>query len=71
MLVQQIRSRSPADLSAIPVDPLPRDLSPLGRSINQLLEDLDDSLKAERRFADHAAHQLRTPQAALKLLLQM
>ncbi|MCE3590091.1 hypothetical protein LXJ59_26240, partial [Escherichia coli] len=31
----------------------------------------DDSLKAERRFADHAAHQLRTPQAALKLLLQM
>ncbi|MBA8902628.1 HAMP domain-containing sensor histidine kinase [Phyllobacterium sp. P30BS-XVII] len=71
MLVQQIRSRSPDDLSAIPVDTLPRDLSPLGRSINQLLEDLDDSLKAERRFADHAAHQLRTPQAALKLLLQM
>ncbi len=70
-LVQQIRSRSPDDLSAIPVGMLPRDLSPLGKSINQLLEKLDHSLTAERRFADHAAHQLRTPQARLKLLLQM
>lgn len=70
-LVRQIRSRSPDDLSVIPVDTLPRDLSPLGRSINQLLDKLDRSLTAERRFADHAAHQLRTPQTSLKLLLQM
>ncbi|MEK1890935.1 MAG: ATP-binding protein [Phyllobacterium sp.] len=70
-LVRQIRSRSPDDLTAIPIDTLPRDLSPLGRSINQLLDKLDRSLIAERRFADHAAHQLRTPQAAVKLLLQM
>lgn len=70
-LVRQIRSRSPDDLSVIPLDTLPRDLSPLGRSINQLLDKLDRSLTAERRFADHAAHQLRTPQASLKLLLQM
>jgi two-component system sensor histidine kinase QseC len=70
-LVRQIRSRSPDDLSVIPLDSLPRDLSPLGRSINQLLDKLDRSLTAERRFADHAAHQLRTPQASLKLLLQM
>lgn len=70
-LVRQIRSRSPEDLSVIPIDTLPRDLSPLGRSLNQLLNKLDRSLTAERRFADHAAHQLRTPQAGLKLLLQM
>lgn len=70
-LVNQIRSRSPDDLSFIPTDGLPRDLSPLGRSINQLMSKLDRSLTAERRFADHAAHQLRTPHAGLKLLLQM
>jgi signal transduction histidine kinase len=70
-LVRQIRTRSPDDLSVIPIDTLPRDLFPLGRSINQLLDKLDRSLTAERRFADHAAHQLRTPQAGLKLLLQM
>lgn len=70
-LVSQIRSRSPDNLSAISVEDLPRDLSPLGKSINHLLEKLDHSLTAERRFSDHAAHQLRTPQAQLKLLIQM
>lgn len=70
-LVRQIRSRSPDDLSNIPIGALPRDLFPLGRSINQLLNKLDRSLTAERRFADHAAHQLRTPQAGVRLLIQM
>ena len=70
-LVRQIRSRSPDDLSVIAMDEFPRDLLPLGRSLNQLLNKLDRSLTAERRFADHAAHQLRTPHAGLKLLLQM
>ncbi|MGV1758681.1 HAMP domain-containing sensor histidine kinase [Rhizobium sp. P44RR-XXIV] len=70
-VVRQIRTRSPDDLSAIPVEGLPRDLLPLGRSINQLLEKLAQSLTLERRFSDLAAHQLRTPQASVKLLLQM
>lgn len=70
-LVHQIRTRSPDDLSAIAVEGLPRDLLPLGRSINQLLEKLGRSLTLERRFSDLAAHQLRTPQASVKLLLQM
>lgn len=70
-LVRAIRSRSPDDLSSIPVENLPRDLSPLGQSVNQLLSKLEHSLTAERRFSDHAAHQLRTPLAGLKLQLQM
>lgn len=70
-LVRQIRSRSPDDLSVIPMDKLPRDLYPLGMSVNQLLTKLDRSLTAERRFADQAAHQLRTPHAGIKLLLQI
>lgn len=70
-LVRQIRTRSPDDLSSIPVKDLPRDLLPLGRSINQLLDKLSRSLTLERRFSDLAAHQLRTPQASVKLLLQM
>ena len=70
-LVEQIRRRSPEDLSALQVDRLPHDLAPLGRSINRLLSNLERSLTAERRFADHAAHQLRTPLTGLKLQLQM
>ncbi|MBO9097333.1 MULTISPECIES: sensor histidine kinase [unclassified Rhizobium] len=69
--VRQIRLRSPDDLSAIPVEGLPLDLMPLGTSINQLLDKLGHSLTLERRFSDLVAHELRTPQAGVKLLLQM
>jgi two-component system sensor histidine kinase QseC len=70
-LVLQIQSRSPDDLSEIEVGQLPEDLAPLGRSLNQLLEKLAHSLTMERRFSDLAAHQLRTPQATVHLLVQM
>ncbi|MDQ0455747.1 ATP-binding protein [Rhizobium paknamense] len=70
-LVRQIRSRSPDDLTPISRDNLPRDLIPLAASLNQFLDKLQLSLTLERRFSDLAAHQLRTPQAGIKLLLQM
>ena len=69
--VGHIRARSPDDLSVMPVEDLPLDLLPLGSSINQLLEKLGHSLTLERRFSDLVAHELRTPQAGVKLLLQM
>lgn len=70
-LVRQIRSRTPDDLSVLAINNMPSDLLPLIRSLNQFMQKLDMSLTVERRFADLAAHQLRTPQAGIKLLLQM
>jgi len=70
-LVEQIRSRTPDDLSPLQLQGMPRDLLPLGNSINHLLSKLEHSFNAEKRFADHAAHHLRTPLAALKLQMQM
>jgi two-component system, OmpR family, sensor histidine kinase QseC len=70
-LVRQIRSRTPDDLSEISTKGLPRDLVPLVHSLNQFLDKLRVSLTLERRFSDLAAHQLRTPQAGIKLLLQL
>jgi two-component system sensor histidine kinase QseC len=70
-LVEQIRKRSPDDLSHVDIETLPKDLIPLGKSLNQLFTKLEHSFTAEKRFADHAAHQLRTPLATLKLQLQM
>jgi len=70
-LVRQIRTRTPDDLSTISTRGLPRDLVPLATSLNNLLEKLARSLVMERRFSDLAAHQLRTPQAGIKLLLQL
>ncbi|WP_310300680.1 ATP-binding protein [Rhizobium sp. BE258] len=70
-LVSQIRMRTPDDLSIIATTGLPRDLAPLVHSLNNLLRKLGRSLTMERRFSDLAAHQLRTPQAGIKLLLQL
>lgn len=69
-LVQQIRERNPDDLTMIDADRLPSDLLPLGNSINRLFDKLIESISAERRFTDHAAHQLRTPLAGERLLIQ-
>lgn len=70
-LVEQIHKRSPDDLSHVNTHVLPKDLAPLGKSLNQLFTKLEHSFAAEKRFTDHAAHQLRTPQAIIKLQLQM
>lgn len=70
-LIAQIRSRSPDDLSPLKLGHVPRDLAPLGHSINQLLQKLEHSFNAEKRFAEHAAHHLRTPLATIKLQLQL
>lgn len=70
-LIAQIRSRSPDDLSPLALADVPRDIAPLGNSINQLFDKLERSFTAERRFSEHAAHHLRTPLATLKLQLQL
>lgn len=70
-LIAQIRARTPDDLSPLVLGNVPRDLAPLGNSINHLLQKLENSFNAEKRFAEHAAHHLRTPLATIKLQMQM
>jgi signal transduction histidine kinase len=71
VLLAEIGSRSMRDLSTLPLSPWPRDLHPLVLAINRLFDRIDRSLRQERRFLDNAAHQLRTPLAAVKLQAQM
>jgi signal transduction histidine kinase len=61
-----LRRRRDFDLAPLPPGDLPLELHPLVRSFNHVLRQLDDAIGAERRFIGDAAHELRTPLAALQ-----
>jgi len=60
-----IQARQPLDFEPIPNAELPGEVKPLVDSFNQLLVQLRSALEGERRFIADAAHELRTPLAAL------
>jgi two-component system, OmpR family, sensor kinase len=60
---ERLAARGARDLSRIPVDELPAELAPVADTLNGLLGRLDAAFEAERNFASHAAHELRTPLA--------
>ena len=58
-------SRDPFDLAPLPHQGMPIELQPLIVSVNRLLGRLETAMNRERRFIADAAHELRTPLAAL------
>ena len=65
MLSEQLAVRSPNDLRPVDVE-VPEEMSAVLTEINGLLARLDRSLSSQRNFVSDAAHQLRTPIAALQ-----
>lgn len=59
-----IARRGAADLTPIGTAALPSEIAPLATAVDGLMDRLGHALDAERRFAAHAAHELRTPVAA-------
>jgi two-component system, OmpR family, sensor histidine kinase TctE len=66
-LAAQIEARDQNNLSPVPQTGLPREARVLAQRINDLLARLGSALKAQKRFVADAAHQLRTPLAAVML----
>ena len=67
-LSRQVQTRDERDLSPIRVD-VPQELQTLRGALNDFIERLGQTLERERRFTTDAAHELRTPLAAMKIHL--
>lgn len=70
-LARGVAARSPTALEPLTEGNVPVEAQPLVRSLNDLLERLRLALDAQRAFTADAAHELRTPIAALKLQAQL
>lgn len=68
-LQQQITQRSSSNLQPLVLQDLPQELQQVGEGVNQLMERLHQALNVERALAANAAHELRTPLAAVRLRL--
>ncbi len=66
-LAAQIEARDQNNLTPVALSGLPRETRVLAGRINGLLERLGEAIHAQQRFVADAAHQLRTPLAALLL----
>lgn len=69
-LAREIARRGGRDLSEIPASGLPREIEPVGGSVNGMLARLRRTLDSERAFTANSAHELRTPLAGALLQTQ-
>ncbi|OHC70692.1 MAG: hypothetical protein A3H93_04905 [Rhodocyclales bacterium RIFCSPLOWO2_02_FULL_63_24] len=70
-LARDVAARAPDRLDPLPIDVLPAEVEPLVARLNSLFADIMRALENERRFTADAAHELRTPLAALKAQAQV
>jgi two-component system sensor histidine kinase QseC len=66
-----LTQKSRDDLKPVTLDNQPSELQPIVSALNGVLLRLDSALQAERRFTADAAHELRTPLAALRMHVQL
>ncbi|NBZ86992.1 ATP-binding protein [Stagnihabitans tardus] len=66
----EVAARGVQDLSPLPETGLPSELQPITQALNGLFTRLGAGFEAERNFASHAAHELRTPVAGAIAQLQ-
>ncbi|MDD5388557.1 MAG: sensor histidine kinase N-terminal domain-containing protein [Gallionellaceae bacterium] len=70
-LAGTVATRTVTNLTPLQTEGLPREVLSLATALNRLLERLYHALDSERRFTADAAHELRTPLAAIQIQAQV
>lgn len=70
-VTDEVSARKPGFLEPVSTEKVPSEIKPLVDELNKLFLKLHEALEREKRFAADAAHELRTPLAALKTQAQV
>lgn len=70
-VTKEVANREPSHLESVRLKEIPDEIKPLVNELNKLFYRLKEGFEREKRFAADAAHELRTPLAALKTQVQV
>lgn len=70
-VAKALSHRDSDHLGAMNVKQVPKEIKPLVRELNKLFRRISQSLEREKKFTADAAHELKTPLAALKMQVEV
>jgi two-component system sensor histidine kinase QseC len=70
-VAEEVANRAPSHLEPVDLHEVPEEIKPVIDELNKLFFRLKEGFEREKRFAADAAHELRTPLAALKAQAQV
>lgn len=70
-VAQEVHYRAPSNLKPVDLESVPSEIEPILTELNSLFQRLSEAFHREKRFTADAAHELKTPLAALSAQTQV